>query len=553
MSHLSVAPDSTAPPRRLISGSQTNGLAWVVWRELDDFLFVVSPLRAADAPPAAPIHTSPAEYSTAHKAERAAKAWCATYVPMPHRPGERGDFIQQATEVLSAEPTFDANPRLEKSGWRIDRLEKNGWRIDVTSLARGGYSATLTDPETGERAPEQPEYEDAQMAIDAAVVWACHNPTRSVREDRQTEQDMDAALAGDDMSTPFDGPGDITTALVIPPDVDAAPALAQLKAEDPEAAKVLAEAVAVRDAKLAPPAEALAPPRDEELEQLRRELALARKERDAAISGVAADFREVTAEAEELLNLAARRDQLIFELEDKKLELRSIEKKLAGKGGAVAQLVQGLARGDRSRAYQQRMPFATTPETREVVGALAEQQVAKLSPRAAAQGMTAKISVSSDAPAASLGADTWAFNGVEHTIEHQTTSNPGGACVTAWVRGHRDSTEGFGEDIGQAIEACKNMAAIVFADLAPGEVPAEGPPKPAKKSKGPKLKGHDHAAVLAAVASTSSTVEASIELGCSPFQLEKFAEKNGVTLKLPEAPPAKAGKARGRKPKGGAK
>ena len=57
--------------------------------------------------------------------------------------------------------------------------------------------------------------------------------------------------------------------------------------------------------------------------------------------------------------------------------------------------------------------------------------------------------------------------------------------------------------------------------------------------------------MLAAVARTSSTVEASVELGCTPQQFEKFAEKNGVTLKLPEALPAKAGKARGRR--GGAK
>lgn len=552
MSHLSVAPDSTAPPRRFINGSQTNGLAWVVWRELDDFLFVVSPLRAADAPPAAPIHTSPAEYSTAHKTERAAKAWCEAYVPPgPEPEGSVWDGIpavNASPEDISGAMEQELSPATEI----LHKLEVSGWLIEVYYGLRGDAVADILDLATGQAAPERPAFESADQALEDARTWADANPTRAELANRRTAQDIDAALAGPDMSTPFDGPGDLTTELVIPPDLDAAPALAQLEAEDPETAKVLAEAVAARDAKLAPPAETPpVPPRDEELEQLRRELALARKERDAAISGVAADFREVTAEAEELLNLAARRDQLIFELEDKKLELRSIEKKLAGKGGVVAQLVQGLARGDRSRAYQQRMPFATTPETREVVGALAEQQVAKLSPRAAAQGMTAKVSVGSNAPAASLGADTWAFNGVEHTIEHQTTSNAGGACVTAWIRGHRDSTEGFGETLDQALEACKNMAAIVFADLAPGEAPPEGPPKPAKKAKGPKLRGHDHAAVLAAVARTSSTVEASVELGCTPQQLEKFAEKNGVTLKLPEAPAAKAGKARGRR--GGAK
>ena len=84
MSHLSVAPDSTAPPRRLINASQANGLAWSVWRELDDFLFEVSPLKArADDPPTVALYASAADFSTAHKAEQAAKAWCAAYVPPP--------------------------------------------------------------------------------------------------------------------------------------------------------------------------------------------------------------------------------------------------------------------------------------------------------------------------------------------------------------------------------------------------------------------------------------------------------------------------------------
>lgn len=569
--HLSVAPESsdTAPPRRLINGSQTNGLAWVVWRELDDFLFVVSPLRAADAPPAAPIHTSPAEYSTAHKAERAAKAWCAA-----NGPGESVDITGQTNGLdwttvpgpRAAEYSFHVNG-LHLSGrlfatpamaaeaaveWCACRSVVGGWLIETSMLDSGGYISDLYDRDSG--AEQQADcdggvYETREASLEAARAWADANPTRAERESRRAAADMDAALAGPDMSTPFDGPGDITTELVIPPDLDAAPALAQLEAEDPEAAKVLVEAVAARDAKLAPPAETPpVPPRDEELEQLRRELALARKERDEAVRGAAADFHEVTAEADDLMELAARKQQLLDDIEDKKLELKSVEKKLTGKGNTVARLVQGIARGERSLAYQQRLAFAASTETREVVGALAEQQVAKLSPRAAAR----VGAVQEFAQGASTGALIWAFSGVEHLIEHQTTSNPGGTCVTAWIRGHRESTEGFGETLDQAIEATKNMAAIVFADLAPGEAPAEGPPKPAKKAKGPKLRGHDQAAVLATVARTNSTVEASVELGCTPQQLEKFAEKNGVTLKLPEAPAAKAGKARGRKVRGGA-
>lgn len=257
--HLELAPPSTAPPRRLINASQANGLAWSVWRELDDFLFEVSPLKArADDPPTVALYTSPADFSTAHKAERAAKAWCEAYVPMPHRPGERADFVAQAQDTIEAPPSEV-----------VRRAEVSGWLIEVTPSARGGYNAGLIDLATGEVGPEQPDCESSELALDAARTWAGRNSTKVEQEDQRASQAMDAALAGDDMSTPFDGPGDITTELVLPPDLDAAPALAQLEAEDSEAAKVLADAVAARDAKLAPPTETPpAPSRDEELEEL---------------------------------------------------------------------------------------------------------------------------------------------------------------------------------------------------------------------------------------------------------------------------------------------
>lgn len=538
--HLSVAqPETsgTAPPRRLITASQTNSLAWVVYRELDDFLFEVSPLKVDANDPMPPaLYTSPANFSTAHKAEKAAKSWCEAYEP-------------------SATPQVGQN-----LGDVVRRMEVSGWLIEVCAGERGGYVGVHIDLDNGEVGTDRPStYETADAALDAARTWADANPTRAEQENRRASADMDAALAGPDMSTPFDGLGAITTELLIPPGLDASADLAKLESEDPAAAAVLAAAIAERDARSAEqPAVAGALPRDEEVEQLRRELALARKERDAAVAGAAADFLEVTAAADELMALAARKQKLLDDIEDLKLELKSVEKKLTGKGNTVASLVQSIGRSDRGRAYQQRLTFASSPETHEVVAAAAQKAVDKLQVRAAEKGLTLRATTGEEAQqladGPSLATATWAYNGIEYIIELQTTTNASGPCVTAWIRDHRDGTEGFGETVDQALDACKNAAAIVFADLEPGEPPPAGPPATAKKSKGPKLKGHDQAAVLAAVARTDGTVAASIELGCSPFQLEKFAEKNGITLKLPEAPPAKTSKPRGgRKPKGGAK
>lgn len=215
--HLELAPPSTAPPRRLVNASQANGLAWSVWRELDDFLFEVSPLKArADDPPTVALYASPADFSTAHKAERAAKAWCEAYVP---------PAVQ--------EPTPDREDHEV-----VRRAEVSGWLIEVTPSVRGGYNAGLIDLATGEVGPEQPDYESSELALDAARTWADRNSTKAEQEDQRASQAMDAALAGDDMSTPFDGPGEWTTELVVPVDPPAEPD----EVADLRARLVLAEA-----------------------------------------------------------------------------------------------------------------------------------------------------------------------------------------------------------------------------------------------------------------------------------------------------------------------
>lgn len=124
--HLELAPPSTAPPRRLINASQANGLAWSVWRELDDFLFEVSPLKArADDPPTVALYASAADFSTAHKAEQAAKAWCAAYVPpaAPEPAADREDHevilsFEEAEEVIdSMLGVLKAAEAATKRGW----------------------------------------------------------------------------------------------------------------------------------------------------------------------------------------------------------------------------------------------------------------------------------------------------------------------------------------------------------------------------------------------------------------------------------------------------
>lgn len=191
-------------------------------------------------------------------------------------------------------------------------------------------------------------------------------------------------------------------------------------------------------------------------------------------------------------------------------------------------------------------------------------------PRTFAGSETTRAKIGADAAqvAARL---TWPFNGVEHRICHESVAGADGPRFTAWIDGRRDDTEGFGESLEQAVSACQDAASIVFADTDPGETKpsedkgpvADGPRTAAKRGRPAKLKGHDQAAVIAAVEGVLTWPEAAEILGCSKAQLEAYADKVGINLakhqgrrageepQLPAAP--KVSKPRGRKPKGGAR
>ena len=167
-----------APSRRRVTGPVTaeHGLTWSVYRVVDDFEVEVS--RGDPV-----IYTDPTLYSTAHKAERAAKAWCEAYVPAA--PVEEPAIGQNLREVAR-------------------RMEVSGWLLEICEDARGTYVIVLIDLNTGEAADERlGTYETADLAVEAGRTWADANPTRAELANRRTAQDIDAALAGDPL-TPFD-------------------------------------------------------------------------------------------------------------------------------------------------------------------------------------------------------------------------------------------------------------------------------------------------------------------------------------------------------------
>lgn len=494
---------------RRVGGGVVNGLTWTAYGVGFEFCFRVEDDQERE------VHTSPAEFPTAPKAERAAKEWCNAYVPAAP---DLGGVEQPVTSALETGPEPTEAAPVPAVMVQPGEEVVAGWVVTIDAHNRG-FDVVLLDLWTGDAA--EPEslsgtFETREGAAEAGRVWAEEHPT-----EHELERRRGLAEPTPEIPTPFDGPGD-------EPPADQAPAAEAAPSE---------------------PTPAPAVTRDEEMEQLRRERDQARRERDAAYATAAADFLEATAEAEELLELAEKKQHWLGVIEDAKLELKLIEKKLGGKADSVARRIQGIGRGERGQAYQQRL-FANSAETREVVGGEARKVVERLS-------RPESILDTAKAAGMEIASHAWPYNGVEHHIEHEATAM--GPCITAWIRGHRQYTEGHGETYEQAVESCKSAAAIYFENCDPGETKpsedagavADGPRKPAKRGKA-KLKGHDQAAVLAAIARTADTVAASIDLGCSPFQLQKYAEKQGLTLKLPAPPPAKASKPRGRRAKGGA-
>lgn len=187
-----------APSRRRVTGPVTaeHGLTWSVYRVVDDFEVEVS--RGDPV-----IYTDPTLYSTAHKAERAAKAWCEAYVPPgPEPEGSVWDGIpavNASPEDISGAMEQELSPATEI----LHKLEVSGWLIEVYYGLRGDAVADILDLATGQAAPERPAFESADQALEDARTWADANPTRAELANRRTAQDIDAALAGDPL-TPFD-------------------------------------------------------------------------------------------------------------------------------------------------------------------------------------------------------------------------------------------------------------------------------------------------------------------------------------------------------------
>lgn len=497
---MHVVPESPAEPApinskaRVISGGVVGALAWAVVRIIDDFAFTVTGPGGRGDNGLATLHTSAPEFGTAHKAERAAKAWCDAWVPRPDVASERGEFLRQASEVVDElRQAAAVEPAGVVGGWTV-RIEDD----------RGAYTAVLEAP--GRETEVLRGFERRAAAIKAAAGWASANPC-----DGSPPFEEPSAAAAADMSTPFD-------------ELVAEPTLADLGAEP-------------------------YPPRDDELTTLRARLAATETRLAAALARAPEDA------ATEYLALATREAELETQitgtkeiLAGLKAELTRVRRSMTQKAVATMERISGRA-----------------PTEQLTISGVAFAGVGEAAARAAVafdQAGKAGLSVR-----ARLGAATWAFNGTEHPVEHMAEETADGPRYTAWISGRRPFTEGHGETLEQAVEACKLTASTLFADMEQaGEdtgVVANGPRKTEKRGRPAKLKGRDKAAVIAAVESVLTWPEAADALGCSTAQLEAYAGKVGLNLShhqgrrageemaLPEAPQAKAGKPRGRRKAGG--
>lgn len=356
----------------------------------------------------------------------------------------------------------------------------SGWHVLAIAGTRGTYAAQLVDASTGEVCGERFDGHMDQKGADLeACEWARENPTPAHRwesEDTHGEniEDEDDARRRD-----------------------------RMEAEKLEHGEESAPAVFYSGDGV-------------EVAELRRQLALAIEQRDAALAGIAADARKGGEDAAEYRRLIGAKRGHLDTIAAAKDAIKGIDVRLGELGIGMVDLCEGLANGTRSAAYQIGLTFDASSSVRASVGAQAGRQAAALS-----------------------GPIVWAFNGVEHVIETSHESMPDGPRWTAWIKGHRADTEAFHEDEASAIEACKSAASVVFGDCDPGETRPSVDPAvrlPARRGRKPK---HDQAAVQAALAGRT-TVEAALELGITPQQLVKLAEKYGIAVDAPA--PAKRGR-----------
>lgn len=446
-------------------------------------------------------------FTVATSAGREFHSSAAEFPTAPKAERAAKTWCETCVELAPAEAANRVEPAGVVSGWTV-RIEDD----------RGAYTAVLEAP--GRETEVLRGFERRAAAIKAAAGWASANPCDG---SPPFEEPSDAAA---DMSTPFDDPTD-PRPLGVHIGGPASPADREKEAASRSAGDEVQE---LRD-RLA-------------LVETRLAAALARAPEDAATEYLALATREA-----ELETQITGTKEILAGL---KADLTRVRRSMTQKAVATMERISGRA-----------------PTEQLTISGVAFAGVGEAAARAATafdQAGKAGLSVR-----ARLGAATWAFNGTEHPIEHMVEETADGPRVTAWIAGRRPFTEGHGETLEQAADACKLAASTLFADMEQaGEdtgVVADGPRKTEKR--GPKLKGHDKAAVIAAVESVLTWPEAADALGCSKAQLEAYAGKVGINLShhqgrrageemaLPEAPQAKAGKPRGRRygatPNGGAK
>lgn len=469
------------------------------------------------------IHAEAGTYAHAGRAGLAAEGWIDATI---YSRG-RAERLNPSGEVtLKESPAEPAEP--EPEGWTPMLAEPSivaGWRLEVLEeKGRGTYGVDVRN-EAGEAGGQDfSGFMGLDEALGQAHAWAlahpCDGSTPSGEgEGRSPVEEMAAELAP------------ATAGLAEVEAADPAPA----PAPDPAPAKPSASAVG--DAALR-----------RQIADLQRQLAV----QSSDLTEAAEKAAEQTRIALELSEV----DQQIKLLKDRK---KGLEASMAICNGEMGRAVRSVAHGAPAQ-YQRTLTFANDEATREAVGSAAERVVEQLGPeQVAGPGPT--------------GPEGWAYNGKEYTIDVEPVAT--GGC-SAWLRGHRATTEAPHETRDGAIEAAKMRAATALEDAEPGEaVPADAPRKTRQKKPkadddgqarlaqelldrviapkdAPRLKGRNRDGVAAALSQCRDLAGALEVLECTKGQLEKFCKKVGIdvgrtigTADLPEAPPEKA-QARGR-------
>lgn len=298
---------------KFISEGTVGRLSWIVYSAEVDFYFRVR--LDGDA-----IFTSEAEYVTAPKAEKAAKAWCAAWCADPsNAPVNTGTSVPKKAEVA-------------------------GWEITVVDDRGGTYKAELVNAETGECGTDEFKgYLATDAALAEASAWAKANPCDGSAPEAvgeappsPTEAIAEALLEAEAVETEelpafiHDEGGEY------PPE------------EDQDAAHAALDA-------------------DAQLRELRRQLA----EKDRQLGAMKADIREAGAQADEASTLLA-------EIVEDEATLKALKDALKAKKsrfdlitGKMARHVKAVLHGGEPPAYQ--LTFGGDPATRAVIGADAAQ------------------------------------------------------------------------------------------------------------------------------------------------------------------------------------